>query len=207
MRESKAKPIVYRSRWALRAGVLGGALLVVALLTSSGWAGELFEFLPPHSAVRSGAVLKEPLAKELVAARQGAELPDVPALIRFTLAQTRPRLHFGLDHKTSLAFDQTEREGNCIEYSHLFAKLFDETATDAGLRASAYVVHSGRAHLLGMRIPRRGWNDHDWVLVVERDASNAEAARYFIDPSFDDSGLGWNIKPSVRGEVKLPAKR
>jgi len=200
-------PLVLHGR---RRQLLGlGALACAGLVL---WAGpslatRLLEFHAPHHAARSRAVLSAELVRAVAAARAEAAPRGVSALIDFALRQTRPRLRFGLDHPSSLGFDPREREGNCIEYSHLFASIFDRSAVAAGIDAQAFVVHSDRALLFGQRVPRRGWASHDWVLVVERDRDRAEVARYFIDPAFDDASFGWNIESDVFGRVDLPAVR
>jgi hypothetical protein len=194
-----------RPRWALTAALTSAVLfLIVWLASSRGWATELFEFHAPHRAVRSRAVLEQPLAESVRAAREQSSPRGISELIEFALDQTAQHLHFGLGHRTTLAFSPSEREGNCIEYSHLFAKIFEAGAEASGVRATSYVVNSGRARLMGMAIPRRGWSDHDWVLVIERDAAGAELARHFIDPSFYDTALGWDIRRSVIGPVSVP---
>jgi hypothetical protein len=182
---------------------LGGTLL----WAGSSLATRLLEFHAPHHPTRSRAVLGTELVRALNAARAEAAPSDVSALIAFALRQTGQHLHFGLGHPSSLVFDAREREGNCIEYSHLFAKIFEQAASAAGVKAQALVVHSDRALLFGRRIPRRGFESHDWVLVVERDPGGAELARHFIDPAFDDAGFGWNIESDVFGRVELPGSR
>jgi hypothetical protein len=161
-----------------------------------------FEFHPPHRASRSRAVLEPKLAARLRDV-SGAAPREVSALIQGVLEQTGRLLYFGLDHAISFRFGEGEREGHCVEYSHLFARLFDDGARARGLRAQAFPVHSDRARLFGMRVPRRGFDDHDWVLVVERDTRGRESARHFVDPTFYDMGLSWNIEPNVRGRVGL----
>jgi hypothetical protein len=167
----------------------------------------MLEFHAPHRVSRSRAVLSAELSRALSTAQADAAPRSVASLIEFTLHQTGPRLHFGLGHPSSLKFDEGEREGNCIEYSNLFAKVFEQAARAAEIKAQAFVVHSERALLFGERIPRRGWASHDWVLVVEHDAAGRELGRHFIDPAFDDSGFGWNIEPDVFGRVEPPAAR
>ncbi len=158
------------------------------------------EFWPPHSVRRSRAVLAPALRDEL--ARR--PMPDtVPGLVELALVETGRYLHFGLEHRTALRFDTLEREANCIEYAELFARILDDAAARAGLHARALVVHSERARLLGVRLPGRGMGDHDWVLVLELDQHGAELRRHFVDPTFYDVGLGWDIASSVRGEVRV----
>src|SRR6185436_2047143 len=111
-------------------------------------------------------------------------------------------LHFGLGHPTRLSFAGDEREANCIEYAHLFARALEVTAKSARLDLDAYVIHSERARLFGQRVPMPGWQDDDWVLVVERGASGER--RFFVDPTMHDAGLAWDVSGAVRGSVRLP---
>jgi len=122
--------------------------------------------------------------------------------LRFALDAAGRRLHFGLGHKTSLSFDDGEREANCIEYSHLFAAAFDRAAARAHLDARAFVVHSDDARVAGEKLAAPGLGDHDWSLVVVRTAAGDQ--RLFVDPTLYDSGLGWDIAASVTGSVPLP---
>lgn len=64
--------------------------------------------------------------------------------------------------------------------------------------ARAWPVRS-QARLFGARVPMRGWTDHDWVLVVARDGH-----RWYVDPTLDDTGLGWDVTSNVRGTVSPP---
>jgi hypothetical protein len=160
------------------------------------------ELLPPHVLHRSSAVLNEPLRRTIDASLAGASVSTLESARDFSLATTDALLHFGLDHTTSFAFAASEREGNCIEYSHLFARVFERVAGKIGLDARAYVVHSSTAHLFGRQLPFRGFADHDWVLVV--DGTGEDARRFYIDPTLHDVGLGWDISSNVRGTVNVP---
>ena len=114
---------------------------------------------------------------------------------------TGTNLHFGLEHKTTLRFGRKEREGNCVEYAHLFATVFNRAAGRKQVAARAYVVRSD-ARVLGVTLPGRGLSDHDWVLVVP---TSARPEKLFIDPTLHDFGLDWDISRSVSGEVRVPA--
>jgi hypothetical protein len=124
---------------------------------------------------------------------------------------TDESLFFGLDHRTTLTFTVGEREGNCIEYAHLFAHVFNQAAKRAGLRATASVIHSADARVLGQKLPFRGFEDHDWVLIEDRSSStpspaagsSREARRLlYVDPALNDAWLGWDISSIVHGPVK-----
>jgi hypothetical protein len=76
-------------------------------------------------------------------------------------------------------------------------------AARAHSSARAYAVHSTDARFLGQIVPGRGMGEHDWVLVVE--PTQAGERRFYIDPTFYDMGLQWDIASSVHGTVTPPA--
>jgi hypothetical protein len=171
------------------------ALLVLLLIARNCLADMLVQFQPPHI-VRTPAATFDPTLKEAVDRTiADASITSVRGLVEFSLSRTRAQLHFGLDHPTTLTFRAEEREGNCIEYSQLFATVFNRAAERKRIAARAYVVHSD-ARVLGRRLAGRGLGDHDWVLVVPA----ARGSRLFVDPTFDDLGLHWDIARSVRGD-------
>jgi hypothetical protein len=185
-------------RWL---GVFGVVLLFA---TAAGAALPHFAFrlLAPHTAKRSTAALDKPLERAIATSLSKATIESVDGAMDFALGASDKLLHFGLQHSTSLSFAAVEREGNCIEYAHLFARVFDKAATKAKLDARAYVVHSAKAELLGRAVPLPGWEDHDWVLIQE--GSGDDARRWYVDPTMHDFGLGWDISTNVQGPVKLP---
>lgn len=155
-------------------------------------------FSAPHTARRSAATLDPALSRRLHA----ASAPTTTArAIDSSLSATGAQLHFGLNHTTKLSFDDHEREGNCIEYANLFAAIFDRAAAQGHLSARAYAVHSADARFMGEVVPGRGMGEHDWVLVVEQTPSGEK--RYFVDPTFYDMGLSWDIASSVHGAVSI----
>lgn len=177
-------------RWA-------GAVVLAILLSRDAAASGVITFGPPHHARRSRAVLDHRLRAVIDAALAGGAPRTTDAAIAFTLAVAGRSLHFGLGHRTRLAFTTAEREGNCIEYAHLFAAVFERAARRGGVDAAAWVIHSDDARVLGGRLPVRGLHDHDWVLIQDR----STGARWFVDPTLADAGLGWDIRGNVRGEV------
>jgi hypothetical protein len=184
---------------------LVGVLAVVLLFATAAAAAIprfAFELLPPHTAKRSAAVLEKPLERAVDASLAKSEPDSVEGAMDVALSVSDRILRFGLAHTTSLSFAAAEREGNCIEYAHLFARVFDRAAARAKLDARAYVVHSGKAVVLGHKLPFRGFEDHDWVLIQQ--GSGDDARRWYVDPTMHDAGLGWDISASVRGAVKLP---
>jgi len=150
-----------------------------------------FRLLGPHTVKRSAAALDQGLDRAVDASLAKATVTNVDGALDFALAASDKLLHFGLEHPTSLSFKAIEREGNCIEYAHLFARVFDAAAARGKLAARAYVVHSAKAELFGRAVPLRGWDNHDWVLIVDGDR------RFYVDPTLHDAGLGWDISSNV----------
>lgn len=184
-----------------------GVLAVVLLFATAAAAAiphYALELLAPHTVKRSAAVLDKPLEKALDAAIEKTEIASVDDAMNFSLSATDKLLHFGLEHPTSMSFSGADREGNCIEYAHLFAHVFDRVASKSGLSARAFAVHSAKARVFGRALPMRGWDDHDWVLI--QDGTGAEASRWFVDPTFNDMGLGWDISANVRGPISADVK-
>jgi hypothetical protein len=183
---------------------LGVLAVVLLFATAAGAALPYFavRFLAPHTAKRSTAVLDKALERAVDASLARASIESVEGAIDFSLAASDKLLHFGLAHPTTMSFAAAEREGNCIEYAHLFAKVFEKAAARAKLDARVWVVHSAKAEVLGRTVPMKGWGDHDWVLIQE--GSGDGARRFFVDPTLHDVGLGWDIAANVEGTVKLP---
>jgi hypothetical protein len=182
-----------------------GVLAVILLFATAAGAALphfAFELLAPHTAKKSAATLDKSLDRAVEASLAKASIDSVESAMDFTLAATDKLLRFGLEHQTSMTFPAAEREGNCIEYAHLFARVFERAAARGKINARAYVVHSAKAQLLGHKVPFRGFDDHDWVLIQE--GSGDEARRWYVDPTMHDAGLGWDISANVRGTVKLP---
>jgi hypothetical protein len=182
-----------------------GVLAVVLLFASAAGAAlprYAFQLLAPHTAKRSTAVLEKPLERAVDATLAKAAPDTVEAAMDVSLSISDKILHFGLDHPQSLSFAAAEREGNCVEYAHLFARVFDKAAALGKLDARAYVVHSAKAEVFGHKLPFRGWGDHDWVIIQQ--GAGDDARRWYVDPTMHDAGLGWDISSNVHGTVKLP---
>src|SRR5262245_59708439 len=133
-----------------------GVLAIILLFATAAGAAlprYAFEFLPRHTAKKSAAVLDDTLGKAIDAALAKTEIASVEGAMDFALSVSDKVFHFGLEHPISLAFTAAEREGNCIEYAHLFAKVFDKAAQKGGLTARAYVVHSAKAQMFGRAVP------------------------------------------------------
>jgi hypothetical protein len=161
----------------------------------------LLTFGPPHHVKRPAASIDAAILRAVDARIDAARLATADDVLHFALDATAERLHFGLAHRTSLVFAE-EREGNCIEYAHLFAALFERARTRAHVDARAFVVHSDDARVLGTRFAPPGLNDHDWSLVVAH--TPAGERRLFVDPTLYDAGMGWDIASSVSGAVRVP---
>jgi hypothetical protein len=190
---SPVSPFVRR---LLLAGAFVGALLGTRLSSA-----ELpVTFQSPHLARAAAARLDADYARSLDTQIKEATIGSVAELVRFSLRVTGSDLHFGLEHRTTLTFGTMEREGNCVEYAHLFATVFNRAAERKQIAARAYVVRSD-ARVLGMTVPGRGLGDHDWVLVVP---TPAREQRLFVDPTFYDLGLDWDISRQVTGTVRAP---
>jgi hypothetical protein len=153
------------------------------------------ELLPPHVARAPAATLSTDLVTAVDSGAANAGARTAEDLVPFALAVTSRELHFGLKHRTRLAFDGVEREGNCVEYAELFASVFNRER--GRIDARAWVVRSD-ATLLGQRVRDPAWRDHDWVLVVAR-SPNGDVRRLFVDPTLYDLGLGWDVSGAVRG--------
>jgi len=178
------------------------AILLVATAAAAALPYFAFELLPPHAARRSGATLDDPLRKAVEAGLAQSAPTSVDEARDFSLSVTDKLLYFGLDHPTNFSFSMAPRKGNCIEYAHLFARVFDKAAAKGNLKARAFVVHSSKARVLGQKLPFQGWDDHDWVLIEDR--TGQDVRRLHVDPTLHDAGLGWDIASNVKGDVKLP---
>jgi hypothetical protein len=183
----------------MRATPLRVAPVVKALVAA---ALTLVSFGPPHHVRVPAAKMTAALSRRIDAELSAAAPSSVDAALHVALDATARRLHFGLRHATNLSFDETEREGNCIEYAHLFAAIFENVAARAHLDAHAFVVHSDDARVLGERLAARGLDDHDWDIVVVHTAEGDRSL--FVDPTLYDAGMDWDIEAAVRGTVPTP---
>lgn len=155
--------------------------------------------LGPHVVQGSLARFDAPLDAAIRYQIEAEKLQTVEEALRFSLKITGNQLRFGLGHPTKYAFGAETRSANCIEYAHLFVRIFDMAATRHKIKAKAYVVHSTRAEVFQRSLPFPGLRDHDWVLIVD----NVDKRRWFVDPSFDDVGLGWDLETNVVGDVRV----
>ena len=175
------------------------AIVGVAMLARNTIAQMVVTFQTPHLVRAPTAVVDQVLAQSLDMEAAAAKIGTPDNLVSFALRMTAGALHFGLVHRTSLSFDGAEREGNCVEYAHLFASILNRE--HGSVDARAWVVRSD-AKVLGRTMPDAAWKDHDWVLVV---VCTPEATRrLFVDPTLYDMGLGWDISRAVHGDVRLP---
>ena len=153
----------------------------------------------PHLVQPSLARLDAPL-DAAIRFEIAAEKPKtVEEALRFSLKVTGNHLRFGLGHPTKYAFGAEPRAGNCIEYAHMFVRVFEMTAIRGKIAAKAYVVHSTHAEVFGRVLPLPGLKDHDWVVIVD----NGNKRQWFVDPTFDDTWLGWDLETNVVGDVRV----
>jgi hypothetical protein len=181
------------SKWLAR----GGRTALVATFWWGGPAGalahSLLELSPQHVVSKTKAELDPALQKEIIDGMRGRSIKTADDVVAYALEHSRAQLHFGMAHKTSLRFG-AEREANCVEYAHFFAKVTAIVAKEAKIDLRVRVVRS-KATMGGKAIPLKGWDTHDWVLI------RAGEQRLRIDPSFDDAGLGAELD----GVVSEPA--
>jgi hypothetical protein len=192
-----------RGRRSIKRAAALGSIAAIGLL-DVGFAGadapaRGLSIDPPHHVRKSAATLDLALTREVYAEVVDADVRSTRDAIELALRITGRHLTFGLSHRTSLAFGVTDREANCVEYAHLFAKIFDFVQRKGQLGARAYEVHSDKASFFGIRIAFRGLGEHDWALVVDRNGQ-----RTFVDPTFADAGLDWDIHSNVHGELSVP---
>jgi len=184
-------------------------ILLLAVLSREAIARSLITLLPPHGASAPAARLDKELTTQVDASLAKADIADVGGTIDAALSITDESLFFGLEHLVNLSFTPGEREGNCIEYAHLFAQVFNRAAQRSGLNATASVIHTSNARFLGMKLPFRGYQDHDWVLVEDRTGTGmskcttkATCRFWYVDPTLHDAWFGWDINSIVKGKVK-----
>ncbi|HRI69197.1 MAG TPA: hypothetical protein PK156_33435 [Polyangium sp.] len=155
--------------------------------------------LGPHVVQVSLARFDAPLEAAIRYQIEAEKPQNIEDALRFSLKVTGQHLRFGLGHPTKYAFGAEHRSGNCIEYAHLFVRIFEMTATRGKIAAKAHVVHSSRAEVFGRALPFPGLRDHDWVVIVDK----TDKRQWFVDPAFDDAGLGWDLTPNVVGDVRV----
>lgn len=158
------------------------------------WVG--LRYGAPHTVRSPSASLSGELAAS-VDERAAREPPaDTGAAIAQALDVTGSTLRFGLGHPTSLSF-VAAREGNCTEYAHLFATVFERIARQAKLDARAHVVRTLRPRVFGLPVPLRGFEDHDWVLIADRRGRPVA----YVDPTLHDALLGSDVGRNVEAPV------
>jgi hypothetical protein len=171
-----------------RVAIVGLATLLVTGTAYAAWPG--FALVPHHVRSRPAATLSAALSREAAAELDGAATPE--AAIEAAVRVAGRHLHFGLGHRRSGSFDVAEREAHCVEYAHLTGALVARWSRTHGGALRVEVVRS-QARLFGARVPMRGWGDHDWVLV------EGGGRRWYVDPTFADMGLGWDLRRNVEG--------
>lgn len=187
------RKLIFRLLFALSA-LVGLAIFAIALARAR------VGLLGPHVVQNSLARFDAPLDAAVRFQIEAEKPRTVEEALRFSLKLTGHQLHFGLGHPTKFAFGAEPRSGNCIEYSQLFARIFDMVATRGKIPARAYVVHSSRAEVFNRVLPLPGLRDHDWVVIDDK----TDKRQWFVDPAFDDAGLGWDLATNIVGDIRLP---
>ncbi len=122
----------------------------------------------------------------------GSSVTSIDQAIQAALAITGSILSFGMGHEARWHFDERERVAHCEEYAQLFAVLLGRILAKSGHNARGSILRSD-TRILGRPIRRPGWRTHDWVRVVD----TASKRRWCVDPSFADTGLGWDVSGNV----------
>jgi hypothetical protein len=183
---------------ALACSLLSGDAAAEDFLSERALSASALAFQAPHVVRAPAASIDAELARQVDEWATATNIATPDDLVAFALGATANLLHFGLGHRTRLSFDPAEREGNCVEYAELFASILHRERRT--IPARAWVVRSD-ARVLGKMLPGAAWKDHDWVLVVARTPDGT--TRLYVDPTLYDMGLGWDIAPSVHGDVGL----
>ena len=153
----------------------------------------------PHVVLASAPALNAEKRRDLAKALAMHPPLTLAEMRDFALDYTAKSLRFSLGHPISYQFDLGVRDGNCVEYSYLFAQAFNAAAganevARGGVRARAFAVRSTHANFFGAAIPLAGFEEHDWVLIV---GDGAGGERMYVDPTLYDAHLGWNVKWNV----------
>lgn len=189
-----AKPKRSGRRWLRWSAVAAALLVILGLGFVIG--ARLTLRLRRHGTRSPMADLSHELQVEIQRATDGKTPGDIRSVIELSMQVTGKFLHFGLSHPTRLRFDKQPREANCIEYSTLFASVFNQLARWAKLKAIASLVHSDEARIFGWQPKSLAFSNHDWVVIEDRDGP-----RWYVDPTFADYWLGWNLDGNVEGDV------
>ncbi len=184
-------------RWWKRLGVAILALLVLSVLGIVLARATLA--LRVHITRPPLADLSHELQQAIQKSTDGKTPGDMKMVIDLAVQVTRQHLRYGKSHTTRLRFDVPVREGNSIEYSTLFASVFNQLSRWAKLGASAAIVHSAEGRVLGVELPTR-WVNHEWVVI---DVGKS-GPRFYVDPTLGAYHLGWNLEGNVEGDVPKP---
>ena len=172
-------------------------MLTAVVAMSDARLGYLVQMSAPHRAQADPALEPSDRARLVAWSRNQRRPADVRDVIALALEFTANHFWFGLGHRTRRRYDEQPRQGNCVEYSHLFAQSVEVLGHLHGYDLKATPVRS-EAQLFGHVIPMRGWRTHDWVRVRHG------AHTYDVDAAFHDYWLGWDVSPSVRQRSALP---
>lgn len=183
-------------RWLRRIGITLAGLLVVGLL--GGVLARATLSLRGHITRAPLAELSHDLQQAIQKATDGKTPGDLKMVVGLSVEVTRRYLRYGQSHPTRLRFDVQPREGNGIEYSTLFASIFNQLSRWAKLGASAAIVSSTEARVLGVKLPRY-FSNHEWVVI-----DGGKSGRWYVDPTLGAYHLGWNLEGNVVGDVPKP---
>lgn len=146
--------------------------------------------VPPHRPIPLRATISDGLRDK--ADKVAMSVTSIDQAIQAALAITGSSLSFGMGHKARWHFDEHERVAHCEEYAQLFAVLLARILAKAGHKARVAILRSD-TRILGRPVHRPGWRTHDWVRVVD----TASKRRWCVDPSFADTGMGWDVSDNV----------
>jgi hypothetical protein len=146
--------------------------------------------VPPHRPIPLRATIADALRDR--ADKMAPSVTSIDQAIQAALAITCSSLSFGMGHKARWHFDEHERVAHCEEYAQLFAVLLVRILAKVGHQARVSILRSN-TRILGRPIYRPGWRTHDWVRVVD----TASKRPWCVDPSFADTGLGWDVSDNV----------
>jgi hypothetical protein len=199
-----ARPHGKRRRPPRPWGLIVSSVLVVALLATAGAARLTFALIAPHSVFPPLATLTREKRAQLDEELELDRPFDRDQAIDFALDFTAESLSLSFAPgraAPSFDFNVGKRKAGSAEYAALFVAVFEAASKRAGSTARAWRV-SSPVRVFGRVIPRRGLEDHDWVLVHDP----ADGARIYLDPTLADAWLGASLTRNVKGGEGIPLK-
>ena len=196
-----ARPHGKRRRPPRPWGFIVSSVLVVALLATAGAARLTFALNAPHTVLPPNATLSREKKAQLDEELELDRPFDRDQAIDFALDYTGESLTFAPGHVPSFDFNVGKRKAGSAEYAALFVAVFEAASKRAGSTARAWRVNSP-LRVFGRVLPRRGFEDHDWVLVHDP----ADGARIYLDPTLADAWLGGSLTRNVKGADGIALK-